>query len=453
MPSRIVDKYGRPYADLKSLQREQPRTRQRFNLWGAGTVSRSLTPDRLASVLERLWAGDMDEYLQLCAEIERKDSQWSSQLRQRKLAVTELETQVEGDKDDPIVEAVTKLTRKPGFGALCFDLLDGISRGFAVCHQVWDPGKLWWPRWKFWDPRNFKFDEDDELWRKTDSFELAELERGRWVVHRPKLYSGPSRVGGLAMTAAVHIMAKSFTLKHWLALLEIYGIPIPVGKYTHGAANEDIDALERVVSNLHHEGIAIIPQETSIEIVKSSGGTHHELFRAFMDYNDKALTKIALGATMTADSGSSRAQAEVHERIASAASETDAEQLFDATINAQVIVPFVDINFGPQDEYPVVYAVIDEGLNVGEFVQSVKTLADLDYGPSRKDIERRTGIKIAEDDDDRLKPRALPPAQKDPGASADGEEEADESRAPREKPGSKRPPRRRARPRGNARPR
>ncbi len=49
-------------------------------------------------------------------------------------------------------------------------------------------------------------------------------------------------------------------------------MPFPIGKYPQGAESKDIDDLLDGLSKLVTDGIAAIPDDTSVEILERKGG-------------------------------------------------------------------------------------------------------------------------------------------------------------------------------------
>jgi phage gp29-like protein len=84
---RILDAHGRP-VNLAALRREHaaPQVAGVRTVW-AETVASGLTPQRLATLMQRAAEGDHHDYLTLAEEIEERDGHYRSVLGTRKLAV------------------------------------------------------------------------------------------------------------------------------------------------------------------------------------------------------------------------------------------------------------------------------------------------------------------------------------------------------------------------------
>lgn len=337
------------------------------------SVANELTPERLASVLVGVDTNDIQDYLTLAEEMEERDLHYHSVLGTRKMAVSGLEVMVESPTDDKedmkITEFVADTMKSEVATELVTDLLDALGKGFSVNEIMWDrTGAKWIPSEYIWrDPRFFQFDREtgNEL-RLRDEANPADgiaLEPFKFIQHRPKIKNGLPIRGGLARLAVVSYMCKSYTLKDWLAFMEVFGMPIRVGKFGPGASDEQKLALLQAVARIGIDASCIIPEGMLIEFidgVRTEGG--NKLFQGAADWFDSQVSKGVLGQTMTADEGGSLAQAQVHDQVRGDILVHDAKQM-SATLRRDIVRPLVDLNFGPRDSidaYPKVRVVIED---------------------------------------------------------------------------------------------
>ena len=133
-----------------------------------------------------------------------------------------------------------------------------------------------------------------------------------------------------------------------------------VGKYGTSTTQENIDILKEQVHNLGHDASAVIPDDMDIEFlhVPNVGG-QGQVYEKAARYFDQALSKAVIGQTMTTESGGSLAQAKVHEHVAHDITEGDAAELA-MTLSRQLVIPYVQLNFGMQERYPLVRFEIPE---------------------------------------------------------------------------------------------
>ncbi len=349
-------------------RRELPRERaapSRYSLrqpFSDRRVAPWLNPSKLMRVLADAAMGETEEFLTLAEEVEERDLHYASVLGTRKRAAALIKPAFEpaspSKRDRDIAADARALAARPGWHRMCHCLLDALGKGYAACEIAWETsGRLWRPRKVEWrDPRWFRLDRDDgralRLVTEADSAEGEPLEPFQWIVHQPELKSGLPVRGGLARLAAVAIMCKSFALTDWMRFGELLGIPFRLGKYGPGASEEDIGTLLSALASLQSDGAGAVPDSMSLELVTApSGQGAAEFHRTLADWIDRQVSKGVLGQTMTSDDGSSRSQAEVHDRVRQDIREDDAIQLAE-TLQRDLVDPWTALNFGAEAEPP-----------------------------------------------------------------------------------------------------
>ncbi|MAK91792.1 MAG: hypothetical protein CMI13_11220 [Oleibacter sp.] len=402
--SIILDASGKPLqkTDLSTVIAEASLSGVR-NVWGWSDQAEFISPDRLGRILRDAVDGDADAYLTLCEEMEERDPHYGAVLGTRKRAITGLESIVEAATDDQkdieIADAVRVLIRRPEYGDMLDALLDALGKGYSVVEMNWDTTNLpWEPRdrdtlqdgeWKeqagySWrDPRFFQFDRvtGRELRIKDESNLLNGLPipRHRFIIHRPNMKCGLPIRGGLGRLVAIAYMCKAYTLTDWVAFAEVFGMPLRIGKYSPGATRDDINTLINAVANIGTDAAAVIPESMRIEFESagtSSGGP--DMFLKLAEYLDKQISKAVLGQTATTEGtpgklGSDDAQSEVREDIL----RSDKRQL-ENTINKYLVRSFVDLNYGQQEQYPLIKLHITDNEDVTALVDN--TLKLIPYG-------------------------------------------------------------------------
>ena len=339
-------------------------------------VTGGLTPARLAALLQGAAAGDAADYLTLAEEMEERDLHYRCEIGKRRLAVASLPVTVEAASNDEgdvrLADEVRALVKRAGFRGLLKDLLDAIGKGYSVTEIIWERGGKWWPVAYEWrDPRFFIFDRESR--RKIRLLDEANLAEGielapyKFIVHLPHLKSGLPIRGGMARVAAWAYLCKNYTIKDWLAFAEVFGMPLRLGRYQSGALKEDIQILKMAVANLGSDAAAVIPESMKIEFIeggKVTGGDH--LFMRLADWLDTQVSRGLLGQSATTQGtpgklGGDEAQSQVRDDIR----DDDATQLAE-TLNRDLVKPFIDLNFGPQEYYPelILRAVENEDLTV-----------------------------------------------------------------------------------------
>ncbi|MFL1781471.1 DUF935 domain-containing protein [Candidatus Hepatincolaceae symbiont of Richtersius coronifer] len=331
------------------------------------SIATSLSPARLGNILKEAKNGNMEAYLTLAEEMEEKDSQYRTVLNTRKLQVVstpyyiksieEKNSTISSQNDEKISLFLNKVINTPQFKKMMFHLLDGLGKGFSVVEVNYtynEKDKMIYPQsYSHKPPQWFTFDANLEnlLLKVDDQGATTTLDNLKIIKHIPQLKSGLPTRGGLAFAAASIFILKNYGIKDWGALIEVFGMPIRIGKYDQSATDTDQTKLLQAVTDIGVDFAAIIPQEMQIEFIDAKVNSNGDLYRNYINYLDEQLSKIVLGQTMTTDSGSSLSQAQVHNEVRQIIQKADAIDLAD-TINRDLIKPLIDLNFGEQEFYP-----------------------------------------------------------------------------------------------------
>ncbi len=108
---------------------------------------------------------------------------------------------------------------------------------------------------------------------------------------------------------------------------------------------------------------------------------------------DSQVSKAVLGQTMTTDNGSSKAQASVHNDVRLDILEADANELQN-TINAQLVRPVIDLNFGVQKCYPKVVIRVPREENIELLVNALKELVPLGLPVDAHGMLEKLGLPV-----------------------------------------------------------
>lgn len=383
--SRIVDASGQPIV-LADLQREIATpglTGVRSPL--SADPSAGLTPERLAYLLRASESGNAVPYLELAEIMEEKHLHYRSVLGTRRQACAGLPVTVEAASDDAAdvraAALVEEAVRADGFEDALLDLLDGLGKGFAVCEILWETSERdWRPRDLVWrDPRWFQFErENGQVLRlrdgSTDGLPLAPY---KFVRHLPRTKAGLPIRGGLARCAAWAYLFANFSLRDWVVFCEAFGMPLRLGKFPAGTSPEDVDVLKQAVWGIGSDWAAVVPDGMVIEFIErkiSTSGT--TIYEGLLRYLDEQVSKGVLGQTMTADNGSSRAQASVHNEVRHDLLRLDARQL-GGSLNRDFVRPLIDLNLGPQARYPRIVLQVEEPEDVQALAVVLEKLVPL----------------------------------------------------------------------------
>lgn len=404
--SRIIDQWGNPVS-TSMLKQEiaGPTTGSVRNIWSE-TILSGLDPISMAEILRQAANGYPDRFFVLAEEMEERDLHYRSVLATRKLAITGIEPIVvpaSKDKQDEIIaDAVREVLKMPNFvDDYINDLLDGLGKGFSVVETIWDQqAREWRPeRFEWRDPRFFVIDRvDGRTLRLKNPENLigTDLPPYKFSIHRPKLKSGLPIRSGLARLASWAFMFKSYALKDWMAFLEVYGMPLRVGRFGKGASHDDRRVLLQAVRDISTDAAAIIPKEMEIEFIEVNGASGNGLFSGKAEYLDKQISKGILGQTMSTDDGASMSQAKVHENLRHDIGKADTRQSA-VTINRDFTRPFVDLNYGPQKRYPTVVLPFTESEDIKVLAEVIEKLTPLGLEVSMPKVRQRVGFDEPED--------------------------------------------------------
>jgi phage gp29-like protein len=402
MAVTLYDAYGRPVR-TRELTREiaAPTLTGIRSVWNE-TVAGGLTPQRLAALLRNANDGDAHEYLTLAEEMEERDPHYACELGKRKLAVSRLPVTVEAfsdeKKDVEMADAVRALARKPGFRGLVKSLLDGIGKGYSVVEIIWDrSGAKWYPaRYEWRDPRFFTFDRTTRrqarLLDEAGSFEGLPLQPCKFLVHAPSLKTGLPIRGGLARLAAWAYLFKNYTLKDWMAFAEVYGMPLRIGKYGPSATEAEIDILKTAVAGLGSDAAAVIPESMLVDLVEAQKNGSIDVYLTLAEYLDAQVSKGILGQTASSSGtpgklGDEKLQSEVRDDIR----DDDAGQLAE-TLNRDLVKPFIDLNFGTQENYPELRLMEPDTEDVAALVDALDKLVPLGLKVEQSVIRDKLGL-------------------------------------------------------------
>ncbi len=294
--------------------------------WGEG-VAAGMTPAGLADLLRRCDQGEIAAFMDMAEEMEERDPHYASVLGQRKRAISGAPVIVkpasEASGDEKVAAWVREhITESPAFPRLIEDLMDAVGKGFSVVEIDWRTEKdTWWPAGYKWRPQRF-FMPDRETGEELRLVDEADLVNGvalqpfKFIPYFAALKSGQFFRGGIARVVAFSWMCKNYTVKDWMAFVELYGLPLRLGRYDKGATKDDIAVLFRAVANIGTDAAAVIPKNMEIDFVDvSKGSASQPVFENLARYLDEQISKSVLGQTMTTDNGSSMAQATVHNDV------------------------------------------------------------------------------------------------------------------------------------------
>ena len=357
--AQIIDQFGRP---IERAALSEPQTARLGHLSQefATHPSRGLTPSKLARILEAAEQGDMTAQHDLFLDMEEKDGHIFAEMSKRKRALLTLDWDVKPPRnaskkeEDDAAYAREFLLDIPNFEDVLLDAMDGIGHGFACLEIDWQfVGREWTIKaishrpqsWFQVNPSN-----RNELRLRDYTPEGAELQPFGWVVHTHRAKSGYLSRGGLHRILAWPYLFKNYSVRDLAEFLEIYGLPLRLGKYPPGASDQEKATLLRAVAGIGHNAAGIIPEGMSIEFEEAAKGTH-DPFEAMISWCERTQSKAILGGTLTSQSdgkSSTNALGNVHNEVRHDLLVSDAAQVA-GTISRDIVFAALTLNRGVPD--------------------------------------------------------------------------------------------------------
>ena len=320
--------------------------------------SHQITPAKMRLLFEDAESGDITAQHELFLDIEERDSAVAAALQTRKMSVLGLDWQIA--EPPQASDAETQLAAEvrgymqglADFDDMLLDMMDAVGHGFAALEITWQfSGGLQLPQSFKHTPQSwFRWDKHDNLLLKTPDNPMGEpLWPYGWVVHRHKTRSHQAARNGLFRTLAWLYMFKHYSVHDFAEFLELYGLPIRIGKYPAGATEKEKRTLLRAVAEIGHNAAGIMPEGMMIELHQAANGTTaaNNPFMTMVEWCEKSATRLILGQTLTSGAdgrASTNALGKIHNEVRRDLTVSDAKRLAQ-TINRQLIEPFVRVNF------------------------------------------------------------------------------------------------------------
>lgn len=352
----IVDIHGRPF-EKEALREQQTSRLAQLHAEYAEHPSSGLTPPRLASILQAAERGDIKAQCELFQDMEEKDAHLLAEMGKRRRALTTVDWTVLPPRDPSAAEQAEAdwlnevLQDLPDFEDLLFDLLDAIGKGFACIELDWQRlGREWLPAaFNYREASWFQLDmaTRNELRLRDGSAEGEALNPFGWIVHQHKAKSGYVARGGLYRVLAWPYLFKNYAVRDLAEFLEIYGLPVRLGKYPAGASGDEKATLLRAVVNIGHNAAGIIPEGMAIDFKEAAKGTH-DPFDWMVQWAEKSMSKAVLGGTLTSQAdgkSSTNALGNVHNEVRHDLLKSDAKQVA-TTLRQYLLYPLLVLNRG-----------------------------------------------------------------------------------------------------------
>lgn len=424
--AKLVDQFGQP---IESGSLDLPQTSRLASLHRevAGHPARGLNPSRLNTILEAAEHGDLIAQHELFRDMEERDGHVFSELSKRKRAVIKLSWDIvpprnpSKEEEDATAYVKELLQDMSDFEDLMFDALDGIGHGFSALELEWQRiGSDWTIQRAHHRPQTwFQLDRDtrSDLRLRDSTPDGQQLQAFGWMLHVHKAMSGYTVRSGLARVLVWPYLFKHFSVGDLAEFLDIYGLPLRIGKFPSQATPEEKATLWRAVAGIGHNAAGIIPASMAIEFQEAAKGSEKP-FESMIQWCERTQSKAITGSTLTSDAGSTglgSGLAEVHNEVRLDIRDSDCKQLA-GTITRDLIYPMLAINKGWSDVRRCPRLVFDtlEAEDLKTYSESLPKLVSIGMKIPAQWAHEKLRIPQPADSED-----VLAVAPKDPAPQAD----------------------------------
>jgi len=357
--AQILDQWGRPI-ERSVLSTQQTEKTDWLHREIASHPARHLTLDRVFGILQEAEFGFLIRQHELFRDMEERSPHIQAELHKRKRSVTKLQWDVQPPRNPTKEEqSLTAFAREalcdlPGFKDLLFDCLDAIANGFAALELEWTRlGNTWVIEKHHWRPQSwFQLDQATRMHihLRDGTPDGSKLLPFGWILHRHKAVSGYTARQGLMRVLVWPYLIEQYATWDFAEFLDIYGMPLRVGKFPNKATTDERNTLWRALVGIGHNAAAMIPDSMSIDFEEAMRNAESP-FVAAQSWAERAESKCIVGQTMSAEShpsGLGSGNAKLHGEVRNDIRDADTEVL-NATITEQVIYPYLALNMGFTD--------------------------------------------------------------------------------------------------------
>ncbi len=336
------------------------------------------------------------ENLKIYRELLR-DDQVSATWAQRRLSLTACDTLVEPGADDALSQqAAAELEAE--LKSLAWDditekMLYSAFYGWGVAEVIWRPNgeRVSFDRIVVRDRSRFRFDISRNLYLWTIGGGWQQMpDRKFWTISTGADNHDEPYGLGLAHSLYWPVFFKRNDVKFWLMFLEKFGQPTAIAKLPAGQM-EDPATVQRAIAMLQQiatDAGVVVPDSVAVELLEATRSGSAD-YASMHDAMNAAISKIVVGQTMTTDNGGSRAQGEVHERVAQKIVEADSDLLC-GSFNDGPVRWWTEFNF-PGAVPPRVYRQTEAPENLLERADRDTKISSLGFEPTEEYIQSTYG--------------------------------------------------------------
>ncbi|SIS88026.1 DUF935 domain-containing protein [Neptunomonas antarctica] len=443
MSSRLIDISGKaiPWPSENEMQTDESKL-SHLQKHFAEHPSSGLTPARLGSIMREAEQGNIIAQSDLGEDLEEKDGHIFSELQKRKLTLLTIRGSVEPcrnaseseKKDASMVQEL--LDEIPDFEDVITDMADGILKGFSNIELDWQRwGDDWLINRAHYRPQNwFQLNPNNrnEIRLRDNSPEGAPLQAFGWIKHIHRSKSGYPGRNGLTRVLAWPFLFKNYSVRDLAEFLEIYGLPLRLGKYPSGASDKEKSTLLQAVMSIGHNAGGIIPKGMEIEFQEAAKGASSP-YEAMMSWCERTQSKAILGGTLTSQAdgkSSTNALGNVHNEVRQELRDSDLRQIA-STLTRDIVYPLWMLNgraAGDPRRHPKFVFDVSEPEDIATYSERLPGLVSLGMRIPQAWAHEKLMIPQAEDGDPILALACAVPAPA-PALESELEKEKDKKAA------------------------
>jgi len=274
-------------------------------------------------------------------------------VQSRKSGVLSLEWDINRGKDKTQQgQFIEDFFKSIDLNSIISEILNASLFGFQPLEVIWKKqGNLILPaEIKAKPPEWFCFDDDNRLkFRTKENYYGEDLPDRKFLCPQSNpSYENP--YGERTLSRVFWPVAfKKGGLKFWVIFTEKYGMPFLVGKHPRGTSKEDTDNLADMLEAMIQDAIAVIPDDSSVEIVEGAKASSADVFDRLINKMNAEISKAILGQTLTTELGNSGslAAAKTHMEVRKDIVDSD-KKIVEKSLN-QLIQWIYELNFNEKD--------------------------------------------------------------------------------------------------------
>jgi phage gp29-like protein len=328
-----------------------------------------IDPEKLRWIERRADDGDVQLLMELYDDVV-KDPHVGCELNKAKVAVAGAPVLVEAGEDSDrareiAAEGQVFFDGIPHSRQLLMDLLDAEFRGFAAVQPLWEyrGRKLWIKSHQPIESRFFRFVGDLPLVETEANPQGEPLPPTvLWHVCRDK--AGPVARGGAGRSVLRAWMYAGYCAVDGMSFLERFGHP-HVHVEVPREIRENSTLMERIKNaarSIIVDNYALVPAGVTLKILDTvaKAATVRDVYLAFIEWCESAISKALLGQTLTTQPGKegSLAQARVHKEVSQEITRLRAWRLAE-TLRAQLIGQWTAYHYGANAPCPKVRIAVE----------------------------------------------------------------------------------------------